>query len=272
MTKSQPYSTTGSEITSTGSDQQDSQLAPAHLPDGSIERIQELRTRLARHEATATRRRDELSSELARQESIWSAKEAQRLSEEQLNVANTDYETAWSVYCQHAAAAASSFEELHSIACSAAIVVRAAVRAEQAKRDAQPALESAWRRLHELRKDLPELMIAASHDFGFGPYDPRRGVLLAGLLVYPEARKRLTQLAPEDCTPTGDSTTPIDRHSTKVSAEPHLEYTDQLDDIFRRAQAKREQDDQRCAASDRDDHGRDSGTPLVSRVTDRRSA
>lgn len=240
MTTVHPESTIDAVIVSASSEQQDVQFHSADFPDGSIERLEELRTGLATHDATATRRHDELSAELARQEAIWSANEARRIREEQLSAATADYEEALSTYERLATAAANSFEEVHAITCSAAILVRAAVRAEQAKREAQPALESAWRRLRELNEDLLEPTLAASQDFDFGPHDPRRAVLRAGLLVYPETRGRLAQLTSDDHGVTGAEATLADKRPT---ADAHRVDADRLDDIFRRAQAKREQDD-----------------------------
>ncbi|WP_028937347.1 hypothetical protein [Pseudonocardia spinosispora] len=215
--------------------------ASPDFPDGSIERLEQLRTDLTQHDATATRRHEELSAELARQEAIWSANEARRIREEQLNAATADYETALDEYRGLASTAADSFGELHAITCSAAILVRAAVRAEQAKREAQPVLESAWRRLRELNDEVAEPTLAPFEDFDFGPYDPRSSVLRAGLLVYPETRGRLAQLTSEDPGSVGAGS---GEPPAEPSAEPKSGDPDQLDVIFRRAQAKREQDDQ----------------------------
>jgi hypothetical protein len=56
-------------------DQPGSQPATARFLDGSRELVDELRSRLASHDAASARRRESLAAELARQESLWAAKE-----------------------------------------------------------------------------------------------------------------------------------------------------------------------------------------------------
>ena len=209
--------------------------------EGSIAVVEELRTRLAEHNATATRRRSELAAELARQEALWTAKETERLRQEQLAAATADYEEIHGAYREAAAAAARSLEALHAISCRAAVLFRTAVRDERMKHERRPALEAAWRRLRSLDVDLPRPALAESEDFDFGPHDPRHGVLITGLAVFPDTHRGLAILR------SGEEAAAV---AGGPPAEQASDQPDQLERIFRRAQAKRNQDD----------HG-----PLVSR-------
>ncbi len=211
------------------------------LEDGSIVLVEELRGRLAEHDATATRRHSELSTELARQEALWVAKETERHREERLAGAAADYEEAHCSYREAAATAASSLQELHTISCRAAVLFRTAVRDERVKHELRPVLEAAWRRLRILDADLPRPALAEPEDFDFGPHDHRRGVLITGLAVYPDTRRGLAALRSGE--ESVGSEVPDANERQKQPAEQISDEHDQLESIFHRAQAKRNQDD-----------------------------
>jgi hypothetical protein len=237
--------------------------------DGSIELVEHIRARLAQHEEEAARSHRELAVELARQEALWSAREAERQRRERF----VGFEATRTGYDELAKAAASAYAELYTISCRAATVFKEAVRAEQARRAAIPELESAWSRLHELEEETAQPAIAAIEDFHFGPHDPRHGISLTGFLVYPETRRELARLrafdlaagagdsrgrpAPPAATSSADPAparsagpdpAPPDLARPEGPARPDpvrsdLAQTDPMELLFHRVQAKRELDD-----------------------------
>ena len=188
--------------------------APEPEPaEGSLELVEQTRARLARHEEEAARSRRELAVELARQEALWSAREAERQRRERF----AEFEANRAGYDELAKAAASAYAELYSISCRAATVFKEAIRAEQARRAAIPEVESAWSRLHDLDDQTAEPAIAAIEDFHFGPHDPRHGISLTGFLVYPETRRELARLRAPEREVAGDSRR---RPAPTTSADP----------------------------------------------------
>jgi hypothetical protein len=222
----------------------------ARFPDGSREQVEELRSLLASHDAASARRRESLAAELARQESLWAANEETRLR--LLAVATAEYESARRAHEALAATAATAAEELYAVSCRAAAVFKAAVRAERAQRDAVPALEAACRKIRDLAGDTTDPLNVTRFEFDFSAHDPRLGVSQSALEVFPELRRELAQLRSIPRVPTeqardvgpaaaGNGSAP----STPRGA-PHeaAAESDQLEVIFRKSQAKREQDDE----------------------------
>jgi uncharacterized protein involved in type VI secretion and phage assembly len=221
---------------------------PTRFPDGSRELVDELRSRLASHDAASARRRESLAAELARQESLWAAREEVRLRE--LAVATREYETARAAHDALAAAAATAAAELYAASCRAAALFKAAVRAERAKRDAIPALEAARERIRDLAGDTPDPLAVTLHEFEFDAHDPRLGISRSALEVFPELRRELAQLRSVRHVPTAQvrdggphAATNGTAHSTPPPAEA-VTGSDQLDIIFLKSQAKRERDDE----------------------------
>jgi hypothetical protein len=227
-----------------------SPAAASRFPDGSRELVDELRARLASHDASSARRRESLAAELALQESLWAANEEARLR--QLAVATREYETARRAHEALATTAATAAEELYAASCHAAALFKAAVRAERAKRDAFPALEAARRRIRDLAGDTPAPSNATPHEFDFGAHDPRLGIAQSALEVFPELRRDLAQLrsvphAPAEQARDAGQRAATNGDSPATPAGLPVEAatgSDQLDIIFRKSQAKREQDDE----------------------------
>ncbi|HTF55086.1 MAG TPA: hypothetical protein VK735_47220 [Pseudonocardia sp.] len=231
-------------------DQPGSQPITARFPDGSRELVEELRSRLASHDAASARRRESLAVELARQESLWAANEETRLR--QLAVATREYETARGAHDALAATATTAAAELYAASCRAAALFKAAVRAERAKRDAMPALEAARRKICDLAGDTPDPSNVALHEFDFKAHDPRLGISQSALEVFPELRRELAQLRSFQPVPTeqvrdGGPHAATNGTTSSTPCGPPAETvtgSDQLDIIFRKSQAKRDRDDE----------------------------
>jgi hypothetical protein len=227
-------------------DQPEAQPASARLLDGSRELVDELRVRLASHDAASARRRESLAAELARQEALWAVREETRLR--QLAMAEQEFETARAAREALAATAATAVEELYAASCRAAALFKAAVRAERAHRDAIPSLEAARRKIRDLTGDTTAPVHVTRHEFDFGPHDPRFGVAQTALEVFPELRRELAQLHPVHDVPAEPvrEPGPYTPATGAPAGPPHARVTgsDQLDIIFRKSQARREQDDE----------------------------
>jgi hypothetical protein len=231
-------------------DQPGSQPATARFLDGSRELVDELRSRLASHDAASARRRESLATELARQESLWAAKEKTRLR--LLAVAEEEYETARQAHEALAATAGNAAEELYAVSCRAAALFKAAVRAERARRDAVPALEAAHRKVRDLAGDTSDPLNVTLYEFDFSSHDPRFGISQTALEVFPELRRELAQLRSFQHVPT-ERARDIGQYAAANGNAPSTPCgppaeapagADQLDIIFRRSQAKRERDDE----------------------------
>jgi hypothetical protein len=165
------------------------------LADGSVELITALRSQLNEHDTRSASRRAKLASELARQQALHAAQEAERIRRGRLHAASTELDAARREYNTCATAAAQAFEELYAISCRAAIVFKAAVQAERARRDALPGLSLAWRAMRELDEQAVEPRFDKPYEFNFPTRDPRHGIASTGLEVFPELRLELTRLA-----------------------------------------------------------------------------
>ena len=212
--------------------------------------MDELRARLASHDAASARRRESLAAELAQQEALWAANEETRLR--LLAVAEEEHETARAAHEALAATAAKAVEELYAVSCRAAALFKAAVRAERAKRDALPALEAARRKILDLAGDTPDPLDVTLHEFDFSSHDPRLGVSQAALEVFPELRRELAQLRSIQHVPT-EQVREVRPYAAANGTAPSTPggppdeaaiAADQLEVIFRKSQAKRERDDE----------------------------
>jgi len=250
MISSTPTDPTLDRDLSAEADQPGSLPATARFLDGSRELVDELRARLASHEAASARRREILAAELGRQESLWAANEEARLR--LLAVAEVEYETARRAHEELVATATNAVEELYAASCRAAALFKAAVRAERAKRDAIPALETARRKVRDLAGDTTDPLNVTLYEFDFSSHDPRLGVSQSALEVFPELRRELTQLRSFPQVPT-ERTRDVGPYAAANGSAPSTPGgppddsaagSDQLDIIFRKSQAKRERDDE----------------------------
>ena len=167
--------------------------SPVRL-DGSVERVEELRSQLARHETLAAHRREVLAGELARQEALWSAREAARLRRERVELATLEFNAAKAVYQSLSDAAVEASDALYAATCQVAILFRNAVQAELAQREVIPALVEAERNLRDLIEHISDPADIRTNSFDFGSGDIRIGVEHTALIVYPELRRMLIDL------------------------------------------------------------------------------
>ncbi|HEY1967511.1 MAG TPA: hypothetical protein VGH89_06165 [Pseudonocardia sp.] len=223
----------------------ETQLPDIEPSEGSIELIEALQRQLKDHDVRCSSQRAKLVSDLARQQALHAAREAERTRQRELRAAAAELDSARCEYDRRAAAAAAAFDELYAISCRAAVVFKAAVQAERAKREALPALTSAWQTMRQLDRDAIEPKLDQLYEFNFDARDPRRGIASTALEVFPELRRELTRLGASAETTTVPATVaaavvtppPV----AKPAAIPPFE-ADPLEVIARRLQARQQHD------------------------------
>lgn len=161
-------------------------------PDGSWERIEQLRRAVAELETTTERKREAL----AEQEARWAAAEAQRIHRERLAEARAEFESARQVHAAAGAHADAVLADLHLATCRIAGLYRTAVRAERVRQDAAASMRAGVARLAGLGERPAEVGDLSPRRLVFAPGDPRQGAMLAGLIAYPGTRRELAQLDP----------------------------------------------------------------------------
>lgn len=182
------------------------------VSEGSLERLEQLRRQLD----AAGRQREAVAAELARQEAIWEAQEAERRRQACLSAAREEFRTAQETYLASSSESDAAFGALREITCRVAAAYKAAVRAERARRNAAPELREAGQRLRELGEDLELPAIAAPRPLVFDAGDPRQGAMLAGLLAYPGIKRELAQLDTADELPPSAATTNLEALLTRA--------------------------------------------------------